>query len=212
MADPKRGGTEKEVQTQGRIRSELARFDSGVASRLLPTITREVSTIAQSAKYTEARRRLASGQHLGSQYEWLASFAENEGIELELSIHKDDKAHAVMRGHTVTDRDGVHRVRPDAPSDVVTLFGQFAFGLFDTTKLEMLEAARDAGFAPLMEMTWFCHTPLFDGRPCGFCPPCTYTREEGLGRRVPPPTLRRRVHYDGFRAVRRLRKAISPRR
>jgi hypothetical protein len=57
--------------------------------------------------------------------------------------------------------------------------------VFDMTKRDMQRAARERGFAELMELTWFCHVPTPDGRPCGRCNPCRYTMDEGLARRVP---------------------------
>lgn len=57
----------------------------------------------------------------------------------------------------------------------------------------MLKIAEKHGFDDIMEETWFCHTPTKDGKPCGMCNPCKYTREEGLGRRGPNPSLYRRT-------------------
>lgn len=49
----------------------------------------------------------------------------------------------------------------------------------------MGKIAEENGFGSIMEMTWFCFAPTWRKTPCGYCNPCKYTREEGLGRRVP---------------------------
>ena len=40
----------------------------------------------------------------------------------------------------------------------------------------------DNKYEDIMNLTWFCHTPI-DGKPCGKCNPCRYTIEEGLRER-----------------------------
>lgn len=52
----------------------------------------------------------------------------------------------------------------------------------------MEAVAKKNNFSHIMEETWFCHTP-YNGKPCGICNPCKYTKEEGLGRRVPKPSM-----------------------
>jgi hypothetical protein len=155
-----------------------------------------------TAAFEEVRQR----QYLGSQYPLLASYCVHASVNsIELAIHRDDKAHAVLERF-------VRRKAPDAAGYVcdeavcgrseLTLFGSFEFPIFDLTKLEMQRLARANGFEPYMALTWFCHSPRRDGLPCGNCAPCRYTIQEGLGRRVP---LRGRLKYLRYQTMRWLR-------
>lgn len=153
-----------------------------------------IEDIPPSKDVSSAYKNLAGRGHLGTQYDWLARLAKSEGIRLELSIHRDDKAHAFLEGHTDVDKMGRHYLSDDS-DDGLALFQWFSFPLFEISKLDMERRADEGGFADIMELTWFCFVPLRDGRPCGFCNPCKYTREEGMGRRIPQPTKSRRIEY-----------------
>jgi hypothetical protein len=80
----------------------------------------------------------------------------------------------------------------------------------------MHEIARQHGFADVMALTWFCHSPRND-KPCGVCNPCEYTIEEGLGWRVPWSSKiragaikwRRRARMLVRQPQRALRKAVD---
>ena len=65
------------------------------------------------------------------------------------------------------------------------VFSCFRFPVFSLTKVDMHALSQKAGFDDIMELTWFCHAPRPNFRPCGICNPCLYTMEEGLSRRIP---------------------------
>lgn len=194
VVDAARRSSKTELRTMDQIRQALSRKDTTVADRLLPTKIVRIEDIPVDQEVSLAYKNLAREGHLGTQYDWLARLAKSEAIQLELSIHCDDKAHAFLEGHTQRDELGRHYLSGDFDNGL-ELFKWFSFPLFDISKLDMEHEAQENGFADIMEMTWFCFVPLRDGRPCGFCNPCKYTREEGMGRRIPAPTLARRVEY-----------------
>lgn len=207
VADSGRRSTPKELRTLDQIRRELIAKDAAVAGRLLPLRTVRIEDIPADEAISAAYKALAAKSHLGSQYDWLARLAKSQDVRLELSIHADDKAHGFLEGHTVTTSDGVHALADSAPADL-GIFRWFTLPLFDLSKIDMQEQAEAGGFGDVMEMTWFCFMPLLDGKPCGFCNPCKYTREEGLGRRVPDQTRGRRLQYEAFYQVGRVRHAV----
>lgn len=123
---------------------------------------------------------------IGVQYDWLARFCDQYDVsDLQLCIHKDDRAHAALQ-HMIEDGEanGYRVSRKHATTDEYELFRFYRFPIFDMSKLEILKRADELGFRSLMNLTWFCQTPK-DGRPCGTCLPCRFTVEEGLGWRVP---------------------------
>lgn len=135
---------------------------------ILAIVAVEKSEIPVYSMITDALLTMRGEDSVGLQYEWLARFAHGLGEPLELSIHRDDKAHTLLQGTDIA-------LNP--------VFRYFTFPLFDMTKLQMRSVAKDSGFLDLLEMTWFCHRPVH-GRSCGVCGPCCYTRDEGLGYRI----------------------------
>lgn len=155
-----------ELQTMEKIRSMIYERDPGSEALLLPTIYKAVGDIKPNKLITDEYERLTAVKALGSQYEFLARFAEEEGItELELSVEK-------------------YRNKPTYEFAKTNMFRYFSFPLLKMTKLEMEAAAKRQGFLDIMDETFFCHTPI-NGQPCGNCNPCRIALEEGLGRRLP---------------------------
>lgn len=137
----------------------------------------------QAAQWARVLREAAP---LGSQYQWLHTYARELGKPLELSVHIDDRAAAFLEPYSeyVDDGEGGYwTLKEDAPPEMA-LLNTFRFPILAITKTDMQRRAQKAGFSQLLELTWFCHTPL-NGRPCGLCDPCRFTIEEGLARRVP---------------------------
>jgi hypothetical protein len=183
-----------------RIREGLAERAPHAAALLGPTIECELREIAPNAEITEHFERSLRSAFIGGQYEWLARFCAEHGIQdLELSIHRDDRARELLEDLIDASRT---RLDPRHAGDPrYELFKYFRFPLFDKTKQQMRQAGDAAGFSDLMALTWFCHRPVH-GEPCGRCNPCVYTIEEGLADRVP---LRGRIRYR-VRVLPRLRR------
>jgi len=185
------------------IRQRLIRRYPEAAVRLADTLECRLTDIdadEETARYYE--RCLATG-FIGGQYEWLARYCRQQGIEgMELSIHRDDKARELLAELIGPSRD---RLDPRFAGDCrYELFKSFRFPLFDITKRQMLAEAHNLGFEELMKLTWFCHRPR-RGAPCGTCNPCIYTIEEGLSERVP---LAGRIRYH-LRVIPRVRHWLA---
>ena len=213
--------TRDELAAMDRIRDLIADIDGAAAARLLPSELHEVGTNSDHPDLEEHRRHLMERRFLGSQYVPLAALAARIDRPLELCIHRDDRAAAVVGDEIIHDAQarpsGTWRLSLDVDDQAVSaLFSGFEFPLYDKTKLGMLREAEQRGFAGVLEATWFCHEPTSPGRPCGVCAPCQYTRDEGLAHRVPgplhPAVVRRRARVLGGRAKRlayRTMKRIS---
>ena len=191
LRDPTRPSTGIEILTMDRIKARL--FDEHPHARRLiqPTQYFGVSELAPDRAITAAFNRTLREKIMGSQYDWLARFCKQHAIaDMELCIHRDDKAHAVIehcvREHLSPRGYRTWRIDPkQRRSREYLLFGRFSFPLFDLSKLEMARVAEECGWNDLMYMTWFCHRPRRNLQPCGRCAPCRYTIEEGLGWRIP---------------------------
>ncbi len=165
---------------------------------LLPLIKFNASDLAPDESVTEAYQRLNEKYSIGSQFDWLARFANLfPGAEM-----CSEKSHArgyicliekgnmvkVSEGklsYLVVDKKGSH-------PDVYKIFGNyhFPYPLIETTKMEMVELYKQMGFEHTMSTTWFCHTPI-NNKPCGACSPCKAVIEEGLTFRMPNSAIKK---------------------
>lgn len=203
----KRKSTAMELKRIDEIREYLVGKDKKFAQAILPTIIIEEESIQEVPEIRESYQKITQNHYLGNQYVLLASYACNSGIRnLELSIHADDKARQVIKNDVEFVNDhwgGYYRIKADSKTPAAEMFRDFVFPILTISKLEMQEDARKRGFLDVMEMTWFCHRPTPDGKPCGMCHPCIYTRREGLGRRVPKEPLRRIIIRNCKRFIRK---------
>ena len=181
-----RASCDLEMQTMDKIRNLILKSDPESRELLLPTIYYEVAAIAPDGEITQQYVNLLSAKHLGSQYDYLARFALQQGIKnLELSIHKDDHAQKFIEPYVVQEEDGNYRLMDNPSYTELALFKYFRFPILNLTKLDMEASAKKYNFLDIMNETVFCHTPLANGKPCGRCNPCRYTMKEGLSRRIP---------------------------
>ncbi|MGX5729449.1 hypothetical protein ACWKWK_02835 [Pseudoxanthomonas beigongshangi] len=190
LEDPTRASTATERRSIQRITDALHERYPETRALLRPLQVFRVAELARDPEVGEALREVRSRVYIGSQYEWLALFCRQHGLDgIELSVHVDDKVQALLADKVESFETGggyrSHRLGPGhAGSAEHTLFHHFGFPLFRIDKRQMQREAGEAGWDPIMDMTWFCHRPL-NGKPCGACAPCVYTIEEGLAWRVP---------------------------
>lgn len=188
LIDEPRLSTGLELLTMEKIRASTRKIDSEIAKLIQPTQFHFVSDIAKQPNISKAYEAIRRKSLIGSQYDWLARFCAEQGIsDLQLCIHKDDKAHAVVMNMATrcSDSETVFRIEDaHCGTDEHTVFKYFSFPVLSLTKTEMQQISQDLGWEEIMLKTWFCHKPKH-GSPCGVCNPCLYTLDEGLGWRIP---------------------------
>lgn len=209
LMDPDRPSTQVELDAMQRMRERLADEYPQTRQLLLPAQVFRVDELAPDPAIEDAFDRVVQSNYIGTQYAWLARFCKQHGIDdMELCIHRDDKAHAAVAEFVNRQTDAGYLTYRFDPGHAQTaeyeLFGRFSFPLLDVTKIEMAREAEEHGWKAIMGMTWFCHQPRGNRQPCGRCGPCIYTIEEGLGWRVPLPS--RLVSYVYRYAVRPLKR------
>jgi hypothetical protein len=190
LEDPTRASTSIELQTMADIVDRLHHAYPHTRELLQPLRTTAVTDISVDPEIAAALHEIRRRSFIGSQYGWLPAFCKHNRIEwMELGVHIDDKVRALVRPYAMEFEHpaGFRSIRVDpGHADVpeYRLFRYFSFPLFDIDKVGIAREAEAQGWGALMDMTWFCHTPV-RGRACGICAPCMYTIEEGLARRVP---------------------------
>lgn len=194
LLDRPRVSTPREQRAMADILEALRKAEPARAARVRPVRTVTVDTLQPAPDVSEMASRL----RLGSQYEWLARFAREYGLDgLELSVESRPGRVQAMLGPVLdlvptpagmVPRVSTKRIAAGAEDSDLLLFAPFAFPIIHVTKRGMLEEARRRGWEPYLAHTWFCHKPK-GGRPCGSCDPCLIAVEEGFAGRI--PVLRR---------------------
>lgn len=189
LVDNLRNSVDVEQETMERIRLIIGDRSPKALSRIKPLLVIKLDNLEKADDFKAAHARLRLQGHLGRQYPLIARFAQEYGVEdLELSVHRDDRAYDFIRPHVESVRDNNDEwfeLMNDAPNDVRCLFGNLLFPILELTKLDMEEIAKKQGYIDILEETWFCHNPTRRKTPCGVCNPCVYTIKEGLSRRIP---------------------------
>lgn len=212
VLDERRGSTKMEIITMEKIKGMIAKIDESFSENILETVTIDRNNIPKDENITNAYIKLTEQSHLGDQYDWLARYTNGMGInDLELCVHRDDTVEGFIKNDVeLIEKDGdrYYKLVKDPSQPELDIFSHYHYPLFDMTKLDMEKNAKESGFDHIMEVTWFCHSPL-NGKPCGMCNPCKYTREEGLGRRVPNPTIAMKIQRKIEMNLKRVKRKLK---
>lgn len=207
LIDPARKSTAHELAAIEAITAALRLRDPETGKLLAPL---EIAPVAPSTGPDDpwdcALRALPPHPPLGAQYPFIArTLARLDHPPVELCVERFSKVQIALTPHIrAAETDGLSThaladtIAPDSP--LRTLFDRCTFPLIQIGKMDMRETARAHGFADLIELTWFCHTPLPDARPCGCCTPCSAVLEDGLHWRIPRSSRLRRVWHVHARA------------
>jgi hypothetical protein len=162
---------------------------------LQPTVFKALDEIMENEKITESYKRLVEQETIGIQYEWLARFCAETGIEgmeisLETAVYDSDNRTRKLLGGDLDryeSETGIYyqlngRARG---MDKYAIYGRLKFPAYDFTKAGKYEYAREHGFDDILRLTWFCHMPTRNSKPCGKCHPCRAVYREGLKWRLP---------------------------
>jgi hypothetical protein len=199
VIDADRLSTCAELRAMTNLKARLFAERPETRKLLLPTRFKELFEIQPNPDITAAFQRIHQRCFLGTQYDWLARFCEQTGLhDAEVCLVRGVglgfalvSAVATLRG---AGEGASYKVdERHVGSDGHTLLRWFHFPVFDLSKLDMQTIARQEGFEEFLQMTWFCHSPRANSRPCGVCNPCIHTMKDGMGARF-PFTSRLRYH------------------
>ncbi len=190
LIDADRRSTGAELLTMKRIKERLFRDYPQTQDLLGPSRYFAVADLSPDPEITEAFRAVLNEHYLGSQYEWLSRFCKQNALDsVQLCAEKDTNPHEIVKKMLLETGEGPERVARVDPAfsstDEYALLRYFTFPLLHLSKKDAGVIADKQGLSRIMAMTWFCHTPRSNMRPCGKCTPCTITREDGLGYRIP---------------------------
>ncbi|MCP4650109.1 MAG: hypothetical protein GY853_08550 [PVC group bacterium] len=212
IIDSDRCSTGLELRAMKDIKQRLFSKHPQIKDLLRPTRYKEMNDILPNLKITQSFELIRDRKGIGSQYDWLARFANEEGLEdLEMSVaDKDGRVFSVLKPGMLCSGAGedacfeIDRKYKDV--DVFEVFKNFRFPIFNLTKVDMDTISRKEGFREFMQLTWFCHRPRANGSACGICNPCICAVQEGMGWRL---SLLSRVRYYLWMPLRKMRQVLQ---
>ncbi len=142
---------------------------------------------------------------VGTQYEWFALLTDHFGIQMEAAVvHQyHGKVEWSIEGEGILERipddflpDRYHVLPKGENTTAYDVFGNLILPVIKLTKKDEETIARENGWIEIMELTWFCHSPI-DGKPCGTCNPCKDAMNTGMEWRMPKESQKR--YHDDIR-------------
>ena len=184
--------TEREIQAIHEL-TETIKSRKETKCELLPVKVVEGATIAPNEAIYLAWERLFEKTHLGSQYEFIARFAAQHNLVLELGIEKDPLESTIQR---CLDMNGGGIIKEGyvtahcETEDMRLIFSnmRFPLPLFEMTKQDEIAKYKEWHAEEVLSKIWFCYRPV-NGKPCGLCDPCQTYIEVGLGNMIPANRL-----------------------
>lgn len=186
LIDANRKSTINEIATILKIKKVLISDYPHTSVLLLPTIFHEISSIKPNGDISNSYTEISSKIHLGSQYDWLARFCDEQNIDgMELSLIKGGITSNLISSSSLVDIQKNGDVS-DLENDIIhRLFHYFSFPILNLSKLDIKNISEEKKWMKIMNMTWFCHKPRAGQIPCGRCRPCRIAVEQGMSYRIP---------------------------
>jgi len=197
-----RPSTGKELLTMRRIKNQLFKEYPHTRKLLMPIQFYSEKDLLPDLEISNAYKSVLKKKHIGIQYEWLARFCKEKGInDMQIGVEAP-RAYSVNYWDTLlksalielkSNSQNIYHIDPDHKNrDLVTLLKYFHFPIIKITKIKMLDLVNNQGLKHIMELTWFCQQPTNNMKPCGTCKPCRQYIEHGFSWRLP---LISRIYY-----------------
>ena len=123
-----------------------------------------------------AFRSVREHADVGDQIMWFSMFdTQLDGVELCTEKSRTGGHYLVIQGYLQDE--------PKFMPAAERLVSHLSFPLLSYTKTDMANEAKEHAEMEIMNMSWFCYTPI-NGRPCGTCRPCGTALQYGLAFRL----------------------------
>ncbi len=194
IVDENRKSTEFELKAMNSIREELPEKAKAL---LQPTILSYKKEIKPNSTITQKYESMRSKLGLGTQYDWLARYADQNGFnDLEICFEKTVPPLAFDKWfyYEIIGEGHQCRIKDNLTYEEMSIFKYFRFPIAHLTKVEMEEISKKNNFFKILKLSWFCHTPKKNGEPCETCQPCKLARKSGYSHGLPKTNLFRDLY------------------
>ena len=183
-----------EINAMIDIRRSLFRKFPETKDLLMPTKYIDILEINEDPKISDAYEMIKRECHIAKQFEFLACFCSNWGInDMELSIEEDgnqeSRVFSFISAAVTKSSEGQISLNRNScntlfEKKIFDLFEYYGFPVIHTSRVDMIRIAKEQDYEDLLAMTWSCATP-FRGKPCGFCNPCLHTIKTHIPNKIP---------------------------
>lgn len=175
--------------------TELLNNKEMTKAEILPYKIINRNEIVNSDAVKKAYCRIAKETNLGSQYEFLASYAlQNPGLEIGIEANTSDNSFAIKAinsfGKLKRINDTFVLDENYSSEDLMLVLGNFSYPIIELKETDMVENINKWGYQDVMQKIWFCHHPI-NGNPCGICHPCTMKMGSGMSFLLPEESQKR---------------------
>lgn len=174
-----RSSLQEELEAMRRIRHAVLDRDEGNRLLFPPTLMYDYGQFSRSPFIQKIYKQATERMTIAPQYLRLANVAEQIGwYDMEMCL---------VRGESTTLKRELFVSVPEcnedpeptlSGSDVASLFRYASFPLLGWSKVDIVNAAEEAGHLDILQEAWFCFSPVA-GRACGYCRPCRIAAESG---------------------------------
>ncbi len=180
LLDRKRKSAKKELQVMQTIREDVAAKFPGKNKLILPLQVKNKSFLRKNRQTRKWFLELDSRMNIGIQYEWMARYAERNGLnDIEVCFTKyDAPLNNLLEKNLVETGHACRIIVPDH-EPALNLFKNFRFPTIHLPKKEFGMIAYKHGFLDIMKKTWYCYNPGPNGETCGNCNPCKIADKSG---------------------------------
>jgi 7-cyano-7-deazaguanine synthase len=171
----------------------------------------------QDNEISENFKYLREKYKIGAQYEWFSLLCKKLHTKMESSVvHQyHGKVEDAIREEGILALiendflDGRFHVLPkNGIKTVYTVFENIILPVINLSKEDEWNIAKEKGWMDIMELSWFCHSPI-NGKPCGLCGPCDDAMNTGMEWRMPKEAKNRYKHRKLFRYINRFKGIIK---
>ncbi len=207
IIDHRRSSVPNKLSAMEKIRDIFSTTYPEKKNLLLPTIFTEKKHIKNKKAITSKFQRLAIHTPLGSQYDWLPRFADEAGLlDLEICYEKipSPSAFDLILFPELQGKGHDCRLQNNLNNKDLAIFKYFRFPTVHLTKKDMERLAAECNFSHILKLTWFCHKPVNNTKPCGRCNPCKIAKKSGIANEFAKPDFIRDQYLNIVFSLKRL--------
>lgn len=219
VIDVERQSNDNEMKAMHEILKQIKENELFKA-RILDIVYYKVEWILENCKdsvISENFKYLRGKYKIGAQYEWFSLLCNKLNTRMESAVvhqyHGKVEDAIIAEGVLApVENDflrGRYQVLPKGEIQTAYIvFRNIILPVIKLSKEDEWHIAKEKGWMDIMELSWFCHSPI-NGKPCGLCGPCDDAMNTGMEWRMPKESKKRYKHRKFYRCVNGIKRIIK---